>query len=145
MTLDDTPLSLTVDRMINAPIETVFDAWLNPTMLTRFMCPGPGMTTPKAEADAKVGGRFDLVMKAGDDEMPHGGVYQEIDRPHRLVFSWESPFNAEGSTVTLNFRKVDDGTHVTLNHIRFVSEESRANHEGGWTHILSTLDDILTA
>lgn len=144
MTLDDTPLSLTVDRTIKAPIETVFDAWLDPAMLKRFMCPGPGMTTPTAEANATVGGRFDLVMKAGDDEMPHGGVYQEINRPNRLVFSWESPFNAEGSTVSLEFRKVDDGTHVTLNHIRFVSEESRDNHEGGWTHILATLEHALS-
>ena len=143
MTLTDTPLSLTVDRQINAAPEQVFDAWLDPAMLMRFMCPGPGMTTPKAEVSPEVGGRFDLIMKAGDDEMPHGGVYQEIDRPNRLVFSWESPFNAEGSTVTLDFRAVDGGTHLTLNHIRFVSEESRDNHEGGWTHILMTLDEML--
>lgn len=144
MTLDDTPLSLTVERVINAAPEAVFDAWLTPQMLMRFMCPGPGMTTPEAKTDPRVGGRFDLVMKAGEDDMPHGGVYQEIDRPNRLVFSWESPFNAEGSTVTLTFRAVKGGTHVTLNHIRFVSEESRTNHESGWSHILSTLDNVVS-
>ena len=145
MTQPQNDLTLTVTHTINAPPETVFDAWLNPEMLMRFMCPGPGMTTPSATADPQVGGRFDLIMKNGVDEMPHGGVYQEIDRPNRLVFSWESPFNAEGSTVSLDFLKVDGGTHVTLNHIRFVSEESRNNHEGGWTHILATLDDVVTA
>jgi len=144
MTLTDTPLSLTVERTINAPPETVFDAWLNPEMLMRFMCPGPGMTTPSATADPKTGGRFDLVMKAGDDEMPHGGVYQEIDRPNRLVFSWESPFNAEGSTVTLELSPVSGGTHLTLNHVRFVNQESRDNHEGGWTAILAKLDEVLS-
>lgn len=145
MTLDDTDtfLSLTVERTLSAPPDRVFDAWLDPAMLMRFMCPGPGMTTPRAEADPKVGGRFDLVMKNGDDEMPHGGVYQEIDRPHRLVFSWESPFNAEGSTVTLEFREAAGGTHVTLTHIRFVSAESRDNHENGWTAILAKLDGAL--
>ncbi len=143
MTLTDTPLSVKIERSISAPPETVFDAWLNPEMLMRFMCPGPGMTTPSAKVDPTVGGRFYLVMKAGDDEMPHGGVYQEIDRPNRLVFSWESPFNAEGSTVTLDFRAVSGGTHLTLSHIRFVSQESRDNHEGGWTAILAKLDETL--
>ena len=143
MTQPKNDLTLTVTRTINAPPETVFDAWLNPEMLMRFMCPGPGMTTPSATADPQVGGRFDLIMKNGDDEMPHGGVYREIDRPSRLVFSWESPFNAEGSTVTLDFKPTSDGTHLTLTHIRFVDEQSRDNHQGGWTAILAKLDEVL--
>ena len=143
MTQTQNDLTLTVTRTINAPPETVFDAWLNPEMLMRFMCPGPGMTTPSATADPQVGGRFDLIMKNGDDEMPHGGVYREIDRPNRLVFSWESPFNAEGSTVTLDFKPTSDGTHLTLTHIRFVDEQSRDNHQGGWTAILAKLDEVL--
>ncbi|MDF1670917.1 MAG: SRPBCC domain-containing protein [Roseovarius sp.] len=144
MTTIDPPLSLTIDRQLKATPEQVFDAWLNPEMLMRFMCPGPGMTTPSATTDAKVGGRFDLVMKNGNDELPHGGVYKEIDRPNRLVFSWESPFSAEGSTVTLDLRAKDGGTHLTLNHIRFVNAESRDNHQGGWTAILAKLDEALS-
>lgn len=138
-----TDLTLTAERTINAPQKAVFDAWLDPEMLKRFMVPGEGMTTPSASATPEVGGRFDLIMKAGDDEMPHGGVYQEISPHDRIVFTWESPFNAEGSTVTLTFKPVDDGTLVTLNHVRFVSEESRDNHLGGWTSILATLDKVL--
>lgn len=143
MTLTKPDLCLTVERTIAAPPEAVFDAWLNPDMLMRFMCPGPGMTTPSAETDPHVGGRFDLVMKNGDNEMPHGGVYQEIDRPNRLIFSWESPASIEGSTVTLDFRPEGSGTHLTLTHIRFPNEESRDNHQGGWTAILANLDEAL--
>jgi len=102
------------------------------------------MTTPKASCDPREGGRFDLIMKNGDDELPHGGVYQVIDRPNTLVFSWESPFNAPGSTVSLTFVPRDGGTHVTLHHVRFVSVESRDNHLGGWTAILARLGDELT-
>ena len=65
MTLDDTPLSLTVERVINAAPEAVFDAWLTPQMLMRFMCPGPGMTTPEAKTDPRVGGRFGLRRRFG--------------------------------------------------------------------------------
>ena len=142
MTVTDTDLSLTATRTIAAAPERVFDAWLDPAMLMRFMQPGPGMTTPQAKTDPNIGGRFDLIMKKDDDEMPHGGVYKIIDRPNRLVFSWESPFSVEGSTVTLDFRPEGDGTHVTLTHIRFPNEESRDNHEGGWTAILARLAEV---
>ena len=143
MTLTDQDLTLTVEHTIAATPEKVFDAWLNPEMLMRFMQPGPGMTTPKAETDPVEGGRFDLIMANGSDEMPHGGIYQVIDRPNRLVFSWESPFSVEGSTVTLDFKPAGSGTHIMLTHVRFPSEESRDNHQGGWTAILTRLDQVL--
>lgn len=139
----ETDLTLTVERTIKAPPERAFDAWLDPAMLKRFMCPGPGMTTPKAETDPREGGRFDLIMADGENEIPHGGVYRVIDRPNRLVFSWESPFAADGSTVTVEFTAVPGGTRVTLTHVRFPSEESRDNHENGWGAILAKLEDVL--
>lgn len=138
-----TDLSLTTHRTIAAPQEAVFNAWLDPEMLRKFMRPGPGMTTPKAQTDPVKGGRFELVMKAGDDEIPHAGTYKEIDPHSRIVFTWESPFSADDSTVTLEFEPDGDGTKVTLTHVRFVSEESRDNHMGGWTGILAALEETL--
>ena len=138
-----TDLSLTTHRTIAAPQEAVFNAWLDPEMLRKFMRPGPGMTTPKAQTDPVKGGRFELVMKAGDDEIPHAGTYKEIDPHSRIVFTWESPFSADDSTVTLDFEPDGDGTKVTLTHVRFVSEESRDNHMGGWTGILAALEEAL--
>lgn len=39
--------------------------------------------------------------------LPHSGVYETIDRPRRLVFTWESPHSIDGSTVTLDLAPVD--------------------------------------
>lgn len=140
MTTQTKDLSLTCTRSIPAAPEAVFDAWLDPAMIARFMTPGPGMTVPRAETDPRKGGRFDIVMKAGDQEIPHWGIYKELARPDRMVFTWNSPFSEdEDSTVTLTFRGTDKGTDVTLHHVRFPSEESRNNHEGGWTAILDAL------
>ena len=140
MTATTTDLALEVSHHIPAPREQVFDAWLNPKMLTRFMTPGPDMSVPEAKTDPKVGGRFLVVMRAGDNDMPHQGTYREIRRPDRLSFTWESPFSQiENSTVTLDFAEADGGTNVTLRHVRFESEESRDNHNGGWSRILATL------
>ncbi|MBV7379760.1 SRPBCC family protein [Maritimibacter dapengensis] len=138
-----TDLSLTVDRIIKAPQERVFNAWLDPEMLARFIIPGPGMTVPHAASDAREGGRFEIVMKAGDDEIPHAGEYREIKPHERIVFTWESPFSVEDSTVTLTFDPVEGGTRVTLTHVRFPDKESRDNHEGGWNAILEALDGVM--
>lgn len=138
-----TDLSLTVDRIIKAPQERVFNAWLDPEMLARFIIPGPGMTVPHAASDAREGGRFEIVMKAGDDEIPHAGEYREIKPHERIVFTWESPFSVDDSTVTLTFDPVEGGTRVTLTHVRFPDKESRDNHEGGWNAILEALDGVM--
>ena len=138
-------LTLNVSKTIHAPIEKVFDAWLNPELLAQFILPMPGMPQPKVENEAQQGGSFTIVMQVGDDKIPHTGEYLEINRPDKLVFSWLSPFSTDGSQVTIDFKSVDSGTtDVELTHIRFIDEEARANHEGGWTNILEMLDEVLS-
>ncbi|MEM8801384.1 MAG: SRPBCC domain-containing protein [Pseudomonadota bacterium] len=140
MTDTATELSLTCERFIAAPPEKLYDAWLDPEMLAEFIRPGENMSVPKVEADPKVGGRFLIVMRLGKEDMPHSGTYKVLDRPKQLAFTWESPASRiEGSTVTIDFEKVSGGTHLRLTHVRFPTEESRNNHEGGWTRILATL------
>jgi uncharacterized protein YndB with AHSA1/START domain len=48
----------------------VFDARLDPAMLTRFILPDPAMPQPEVENDPREGGRFTIVMQAGDDKLP---------------------------------------------------------------------------
>lgn len=139
-----TSLSLTTSRRIDAPIETVFNAWLDAATLAKFMIPGEGMSVPSAEADGREGGRFSLVMKAGDQEIPHAGTYLTIDRYSKIVFTWESPFSVDGSTVTLNLSSTDDGaTNIELTHVKFPDETSRDNHHQGWDAILAVLASIV--
>ena len=139
----DTPLTLTVSHRYRAPREAVFDAWLDPGMLQRFMQPGPGMSVPRADTDPREGGRFDIVMEADGQEIPHHGIYRSIERPERLVFTWQSPYSVPDSTVTLTFAEVEGGTEVTLTHVRFADEGARDNHRGGWTAILAALETAL--
>lgn len=134
-----TDLSLTTSRMIAAPAQKIFDAWLDPKALAKFMIPASGMPEPVCKTDPVEGGRFDILMIGGDTELPHAGTYVEISRYSRLVFTWESPYSVDGSTVTLDFKEVAGGTQVTLTHVKFPSEESRDNHNAGWTQILEKL------
>ncbi|AKO95742.1 MAG: SRPBCC domain-containing protein [Marinovum algicola] len=139
-----TELTMQVERSIAAPREAVFRAWLDPEMLRRFMLPGQDMTVPRADVDAREGGRFEIVMRAGDKDMPHAGTYREISPHERIVFTWESPYSTEtDSEVTLEFAPEGDGTRVTLTHVRFPDAEMRDNHKAGWSAILAALDTAL--
>ena len=139
-----TDLTVRIDKTVNAPIEKVFDAWLDPALLTQFILPAPGMSQPEVENDPREGGNFTIVMHVGDDRVPHSGSYLAIDRPNRLKFSWESPYSTDDSAVTLEFRAVDaNTTEVTLIHVKFLHEEARSDHEGGWSNILDKLGEVL--
>lgn len=139
-----TDLTLKVSKNIDAPIERVFDAWLDPALLTRFILPAPGMPQPEVENNAREGGRFSIIMQVGDERIPHTGTYLVLRRPDRLVFSWESPYSTDDSRVTLEFSAIgENSTRVELTHEKFLNEEARDNHEGGWRNILNELDSVL--
>jgi uncharacterized protein YndB with AHSA1/START domain len=55
--------SLRLEKVISGPIEEVFDAWLDPASLSRWMTPTPGGGA-KADTDPVVGGKFRIVMKS---------------------------------------------------------------------------------
>ena len=140
-----TDLTVTVDRTINASIEEVFDAWLNPKMLAKFMMPMPGMPESDVKNEVREGGSFTIIMHAGDDKLPHTGEYLEINRPDKLVFTWVSQASIDNSTVTLNFTKIDENkTNISLSHVKFIDEKTRSDHEGGWGNILDKLNDIMS-
>ncbi len=98
--------SLTVDRVIPGPIEEVFDAWLDPASMQQWMKPG-SMALLTADIDPVVGGQYTLTFSGIGKDTPHEGTYVEIDRPHRLVFTWKSG-NTGDTLVTIACSKLAD-------------------------------------
>jgi uncharacterized protein YndB with AHSA1/START domain/DNA-binding transcriptional ArsR family regulator len=137
-------LTVNIDKVINASIEKVFDAWLNPKMLSKFMRGMPDMSETEVEIDAREGGQFRFVMHLGDEKIPHTGTYLEISRPDKLVFTWVSQYSVvDNSTVTLNFTQIaDNKSKVLLTHVKFIDEEARSAHEGGWGCVLDKLNEV---
>ncbi len=138
-----TELTVNINKTIHAPIEKVFDAWLNPKILSQFMMPMPGMAESDVVNDVREGGDFTIVMHAGENDLPHTGKYLEINRPDKLVFSWVSHCSVDNSIVTLNFTTIEDNkTNISLSHVKFLDEKTRMDHEGGWGNILNKLNDV---
>ncbi|OBZ96977.1 hypothetical protein ADU59_04555 [Pararhizobium polonicum] len=138
-------LELMVNRKIAASREKVFNAWLSPEMLAKFMAvPSGGTELSKVRNDPVKGGRFSIVMVTAEKEIPHAGTYLEIDPYSRLSFTWESPYSLDDSVVTIDLTEVDAGTtEITLKQVKFKSEEARQGHTSGWNAILDALEEIL--
>ena len=135
--------ALVIERLIPAPPRAVFDAWLDREALQRFMCGGPGVRVTRAECDPRVGGKFLIVMNVEGHDLPHRGEYLEIRRYERIVFTWLSHLAGEGSRVTLTFAEAPRRqTKLTLEHVGLASEEIRAMHDMGWSHILTELSAL---
>ena len=133
-------LSLSLTRMINAAPEKVFNAWLKPEMLKQFMVPCEGGGCPLAESDARVGGRFRIVMFNGEKDIEHAGTYLTIDPFRQIAFTWESVFSLSDSTVTIDFRPVESGkTELTLTQVKFRDESARDGHMKGWAQLVGQL------
>ena len=136
--------TLKVARTIMAKPEAVFAAWTQPEHMKHWSAP-EGLDVAIAEVDLTVDGRFHIQMKnAEGGEHNARGVYREIERPSRLVYtwSWDEYPEAGESLITVEFRSVDGGTEVTMVHSGLPTEELVQEHEGGWTSCLNRLEKL---
>ena len=121
-------IEIKVERTIPAPLDEVFDAWLNPKI------PGnPWNAAEKFMLDPKVDGLFYWSLKGTS----HYGRFTEIERPGRIEHTWVSPNTlGEESTVTVTFKKRGEDTLMTLVHSNLPDHELARGHEKGWNYFL---------
>ncbi|MFT5115389.1 MAG: hypothetical protein ACI8P9_004740 [Parasphingorhabdus sp.] len=80
--------SLLLERVFEAPIQRVFDAWTRPEMLAAWFGP-EGFKVLSADCDLSIGGSYDITILSPDNlQIRHFGEYVDIASPHRLVFTW---------------------------------------------------------
>jgi len=130
-------LTLTITRIIKAKRARLFEAWTDPSLMTRWLAPGE-LVAPHASSDARVGGRFTIQMEG----MMHGrptkgvasGIYQQIvaDELIVLTWNWAGDYSPPETLITVRFRDVEGGTEVTLTQEGFGDEQHKAGYEGGW-------------
>ena len=136
--------ALTIKKHLSASPETVFDAWTTPSHMAGWFSPMTDATVPKL--DLKVGGEYQIDMHGDERIHVHTGKFIEINRPHKLVFSWFSEGTGQKETiVTLELEAEHDGTMLTLTHTHFTSAKAVANHTQGWTAIAEKLANVLSA
>ncbi|HEX6388976.1 MAG TPA: SRPBCC domain-containing protein [Solirubrobacteraceae bacterium] len=137
--------TLRIERTFQAPAERVFDAWTSEEVLRRWWQTEIGYETSQAEVDLRVGGAVRVAMRdpAKDEEYAGGGVYTEVDRPHRLAFTWLWDGDTRRTLIEIDFAEHDGATHVVFTHRDLWDEEAVRDHRDGWTKMFDNLERLL--
>lgn len=143
--------SVTVDRVIEAPPERVYEAFVDPDALAAWLPPG-GFSCEVHEFDATEGGAFRMSFNADIEELePYAstfyGTYEELTPGERIVYSeaFESddPGMAGETTTTVTFEAVSDGTEVTVRQAGLPEAIPPEDANEGWIDSLETLADVV--
>ena len=88
--VDDAPAddaqAFVLTRVLQAPLQAVWDAWTQPQHLARWMSPA-GMEVISAQMDLRPGGRYLYGLRMpGGAEMWGRWLFREVQPPRRLVW-----------------------------------------------------------
>jgi glutathione S-transferase len=137
---------LEIDRFIKAPRERIFDAFTQEPLLKAWHCPR-GMTVAEASVEARVGGAYRIVMTGRDgSRYAVGGVYQAIERPDFIAYTWRSESGPAADVTTLievRLTAKDGGTSLHMRHTGFPNAQARDSHRSGWQSVFNRLSDFV--
>ena len=124
-------------RVFDAPRSLVFRAWTDPKQLVKWFAP-EGFSVAFLEMDVRPGGAWRKCMRSPEGlEYWRRGVYLEIVKPERLVFTYISDDPASDpeheTVVTMIFEDQGSKTLMTFRQQEFESAAARDSHQFGWT------------
>jgi uncharacterized protein YndB with AHSA1/START domain len=139
-------VTVRVHRAYDLPPERVFDAWLDPALIEKWMFGAVVRDEEivRATVDPRVGGRFSFVVRRQGKEIDHVGGYLDIDRPRRLAFTWGTADTLpDTSRVTIDIVARDGGCALTLTHdMDSKWAEYAERTEAGWRKMLEALEKV---
>ncbi len=135
---DGAPVHLS--RNFRASPEAVFAAWITPTVASRWLFKRPDSEIVHAEMDARISGRYSVRVNTESQETEYSGVYEAIERPHRIAFSLLISFLDKSSRVTIDITPVPNGCRLDLTHTGLPGRVVI----GPWNYMLDTLGRVLS-
>ena len=144
----DPKLDLVLERVVDVPLELVWDAWTKPEHMVNWFAPLP-WTTTHCEIELRPGGILHFIMRSPEGkDFPNTGCILEVVPNQRLVWTdallpgyrpSEKPF----FTAVIALETVGNGTRYTATAIHR-DEAGRKQHEDmgfyqGWGTCLDQL------
>lgn len=130
--MNTTKTMITVQALVNAPVEKVWNTWTKPEHITQWNSPSDDWHTPNAENDVRVGGLFKATMAAKDGSMSFDfvGTYTTVKTNQLIEYTI-----ADGRTVKVVFEATGNQTRVTET---FETEDQNPveMQRAGWQAIL---------
>ena len=141
---------LLLTRTIRASPGRLFRAWTEPDLLKQWFAPKP-WTTTLAQTDVRPGGASLIVMRGPDgQDYPNPGVYLEVVKNERLVFTdayteaWR-PSVKPLMTVILTFEDLGDFSRYTARVMHWTVADRQAHEKMGFQQGWSQCTDQLEA
>lgn len=142
---------VTVERLIHAPRESVWEAWTQQEKLAQWWGP-KNFTNPVCQVQAKPGGKIYIEMCDNHgNRHPRLGAFRELVKPEWLVFS-DSWLDEKGDALLVGLTMVDfeseNGyTRITINsNVSTNTVEGFESMEGmqeSWNQSLDKLEQYL--
>ncbi len=140
-------LNATITHKFDASPERVFDAWLNPEMVGKWMF-GSEIRDEEIvsiDIDPKPGGEFSFLVNRQNTVIDHIGTYLVIERPKRLEFKWGVKGMSDSSRVIVEIAGKDSITELTLTHELHPDwAEYLERTKEGWSKMMDVLEKNLT-
>jgi uncharacterized protein YndB with AHSA1/START domain len=123
---------ITVQSIINASIETVWECWTTPEHITKWNNASDDWHTPYAENDLRTGGKFKSTMASKDGAMSFDfeGEYTLVEQNKAIEYVM-----ADGRKVEISFETTPSGVEV-IESFDPETENPEEMQRGGWQAIL---------
>ncbi|HEY9217082.1 MAG TPA: SRPBCC domain-containing protein [Phenylobacterium sp.] len=130
---------LYLTRWFDAPVPLVFRLWEDVSHRVRWWGP-KGFTCKHFEQDFRPGGAWRACIASAEyGDSWHGGVFREIERDKRIVFTftWDSgPAGGVETVITVTLGEEQGGTIQTFHQSGFTDVARRDSHVAGWSQLI---------
>ena len=132
---------LSFEREIPASPERVFDAFITPADLLQWHRASDDWTTPHAETDPQVGGRFNIGFgdPTGENSFDFTGAYTEIDRPNKLSYVID-----DGRKSEIEFQDAGNGKTLVIWSFEPENTFPKEMQREGWAGQLANLERYIS-
>ncbi|MBI4836436.1 MAG: SRPBCC family protein [Candidatus Abawacabacteria bacterium] len=124
--------SITVEISINAPVEKVWQCWVEPAHICQWLFAQDDWECPEAHNDLRVGGRFSSTMRAKDlsSSFDFTGQYTDVQEHKIIEYTID-----DGRKVQVVFSTEGDGTKI-VETFEMENTHSEEQQRTGWQAIL---------
>ncbi len=124
---------ITVETIVNAPVEKVWASWTEPQHITQWNHASDDWHCPKSSNDLRVGGVFSATMAAKDGSFSFDfeGVYDAVKPFEYLEYTI-----GDGRKVTVTFSQNEGTTHV-VEEFEAETQNPAEMQQAGWQAILN--------
>lgn len=140
--------TVTIERVFNAPIDLVWEAWTNPEHIIKWWNP-KGSETIIEMHEFKVGGawKYSMLMPNGQPFIAEG-KYIEIEHHQKICSKADFKPMTQGVEIQSLFKAMGDKTGFVFNVVHPTEEyklrQERMGIQNGWGSVFNRLEELLT-